>query len=402
MIAFDPSEDQKLMRDSVSSFAKAVLAGRVREFEKLRELPEDVRFTASELFLGSIALPEHAGGQGLGLLTAVLLEEELGKADAAAAFALPGPGAFGIAVCELGTPEQQEQFLAPFAQPDANAYGAVAWSEMPNHERAGFSTVAKKVGDDWVLNGTKSFVTHAGLANSYLVFAQIDEQAGWEGIGAFVVVADNEGLSVGERYTTLGLDAVRFGEVHLKDAKVSAAAQLLGGDDFTAASLRFFSKQALIVASRALGLGQFAFDLAREFCDTRKAFGKPIGHFQAVAFTLADRLMDIESSRWLIWKAAWSWDAGHDQRTCLGLSAAAAAHTLEAVMRCADDCVSLHGGSGFIRDLIAEKLMRDAKQLAVCCATSEQLDQLAARVEIGASLDAALLLPTPDTQPIFT
>ncbi|MBN4050229.1 acyl-CoA dehydrogenase family protein [Desulfobulbus sp. AH-315-M07] len=402
MITFDLSEDQKLMQTSVAQFAKAVLAERVREFEKLRELPEDVRATASELFLGTVALPEEAGGQGLGLLTAVLLEEELGKADVGAAFALPGPGAFGVALCELGTAEQQEEFLSPFAQPDANAYGAVAWSELPNKERAGFSTVAKKDGDGWILNGTKSFVTHAGIANSYLVFAQIDEQAGWDGIAAFVVAADNPGLSIGERYTTLGLDAVRFGEVVLKDAKVSDKARLLGGDDFTTATLRFFSKQALIVAGRAVGLAQFAFDVAREYCDNRKAFGKPIGHFQAVAFNLADRLMDVESSRWLVWKAAWSWDAGKDERTCLGLTAAAAAHTFEAVMRCTDDCVSLHGGSGFIRDLIAEKLMRDAKQLALCCATAGQLDQLAARVELGASLDAALLLPTPDTQPIFT
>jgi len=217
-----------------------------------------------------------------------------------------------------------------------------------------------------------------------------------------VVPADNPGLSAGERYTTLGLDAVRFGDVVLEDAKVSDAARLHGGDDFTAATLRFFCRQALIVASRALGLGQFAFDTAREYCDIRKAFGKPIGHFQAVAFNLADRLMDVESARWLVWKAAWSWDAGKDQRTCLGLSAAAAAHAFEAVMRCTDDCVSLHGGSGFIRDLIAEKLMRDAKQLVLCSATAEHLDQLAARVELGASLDAALLLPTPDTQAIFT
>jgi alkylation response protein AidB-like acyl-CoA dehydrogenase len=142
--------------------------------------------------------------------------------------------------------------------------------------------------------------------------------------------------------------------------------------------------------------------MAREYCDTRKAFGKPIGHFQAVAFTLADRLMDVESSRWLVWRAAQAWDAKLSEKEALRATAQAAAHALEAVMRATDDCVGLHGGAGFIRDLLAEKLMRDGKQLALCCPTAPQLDQLATALELGSRLDPALVLPTPDTQAIFT
>ncbi len=404
MIDFELTEDQRIMVDAVSQFARASLAERVRSVEGAREVPEDIRRSAHEMCIGMVALPESAGGQGLGMLTAVLLEEELGKVDAAAAFGLPGPGAFGTAVAELAGEAQRDTLLAPFAAPDAHhRFGAVAWSEARAAERAGFATRATRDGDGWRLDGRKDFVLNAGIASDYLVFAQVDADAGWNGIGAFVVPAAD--VVAGARHDTLGLDAARFGSIALEGVKVDAARRIgpSDPDEFTRAVLRYFAKQSLLVAARGVGLSQQAFDLAREYCDTRKAFGKPIGHFQAVAFNLADRLMDVESARWMLWRAAWQWDQrSDDERAGLLASAQATAHALEVAMRCADDGVSLHGGAGFIRDLVAEKLMRDAKQLALCAPTSELCDQLAAAVELGRPLDAALLFPTPEIQPIFT
>ncbi len=410
MIDFEPTEDQKLIRDSVAQFAKSTLLPRAREFEAARAVSDDVRQLAHSMGFALAALPESAGGQGLGLLTSVLVEEELGSADAGAAFGLPGPGAFGTALAELGSPEQIRSYLSDFLGDDAHShFGAVAFSEAsPNKERAGFLTAAVKEGDAYVLSGKKSFVTNAGLAQRFIVFAQLDAEKGWDGIAAFVVERGQEGVSIGARHTTLGLDAAFFGELELKNVRVTESARLYGGSqqgDITKATLRFFAKHSLIVAARAVGTARFAFELAREYCDVRKAFGKPIGHFQAVAFTLSDRLMDVDSARWLVWKAAWAWDAdtaNKKEKDALKFSAQAAAHALEAAMRTADDCVSLHGGSGFIRDVIAEKLMRDAKQLALACPTAEQLDQIAAAIDLGMKLDPALVLPTPDTQAIFT
>jgi alkylation response protein AidB-like acyl-CoA dehydrogenase len=407
MIAFEPTEDQSLMRDSVAQFAKGTLAPRVRETERLRAVAEDVRKTAHEMGIALVALPEAAGGQGLGMLTAVLLEEELGSADPAAAFALPGPGAFGTAVVELGTAEQARALLADFGAAEAHGrFGAVAWSEpSPNRERAGFTTVAEKTGGGYRLTGKKAFVVNAHVADRFVVFAQVDADKGWGGIGAFVVRVGNPGLTVGVRHDTLGLDAADFGDLELKGAVVGDDARLAGdaGDGgFTKATLRFFAKRALVIAARAVGLARFAHAIALEHCENRRAFGKPIGHFQAVAFTLADRAMDVDSSRWLVWKAAHAWDDKRPEKEALLASAQAGAHAMEAVMRTADDCVGLHGGSGFIRDLVAEKLMRDAKQLALCGPTAEQLDQLASAIELGLPLDPALVLPTPDTQAIFT
>ncbi len=404
MISFEPSEEQTIMCDAVAQFAKASLLDHVRQFETSGAVSDHVREAAHEMCLGTIALPADCGGQELGLLTQVLLEEEIARVDAGSAFGLPGPGPFGFAVTELGDEAQRIEQLQPFSEPSAaNMFGAVAFSEpAPNRERAGFVCVAREEGDGYTLEGAKCYVGNAGLADRFVVFAQVDEAAGWDGIGAFVVSRDNPGLTVGERHATLGLNAACFGTITLKGAKVAEKARLLGGDDFTLACLRYFTKQSLVVAARAVGMSHCAFELAREYCDTRNAFGKPIGHFQAVAFNLADRLMDVESARWLVWKAAWCWDEGKDVKECLQASAQAAAHALEAAMRCGDDCASLHGGAGFVRDVLAEKMMRDAKQLAFCCPTAEQLDQLATAIDVGAPLDADLVLPTPDLQAIFT
>lgn len=404
MISFEPTEDQKLITGTVSDFAKSTLAPRARDFEKAQAVDTAARRAVHELGLSLAAVPEALGGQGLGLITATLINEELAYGDPAAPFGLPGFGAFLIAAQELGSDEQAQALIAPFADPAAHdRFGAVAWSERkPNRARPGFVTTAKKVSGGWELTGAKAFVGNADLAESLIVFAQVDEQAGWNGVGAFVVSKANPGLRVAGRHKTLGLECGHFGEIVLEGAKVADTDRLEGRGDFVAACTRFFAKYSLIVAARQVGLARLAFDVSREYCDIRKAFGKPIGHFQDIAFTLADRHMDAESARELVRRGAWAWDAGKEQGKCLLATAQAVAHAHQVAMRCADDAVQLHGGAGFMRDVIVEKLMRDAKQMALCGASAEQMDQLAAAVELGLPLDPALVWPTPETQAVLT
>lgn len=404
MISFEPTEDQQLIVSTVAEFAKTTLAPRSREFEKSREVPEDVRKSAHELGLAMAPVPEALGGQGLGLLTASMINEELSYGCSAAAYALPGFGAFTLTAVELGSEDQARALLSPLQDAEAySKFGAVAWSERgPNRDYPGFATLAKKVGDGWELTGVKSFVGNAELADTFIVFAQVDTAKGWNGIGAFVVRKGNTGLKVGQRHETLGLDCANFGEIKLEGAKVTEADRLTGGGDIVKAVTRFFAKYSLLVAARQVGLARSAFDIAREYCDIRKAFGKPIGHFQAVAFNLADRHMDAESARELVRRAAWAWDTNQDENTALLWTAQAVSLAHEVAMRCGDDAVQLHGGAGFMRDVIVEKMMRDAKQIALTGATAEHMDQLAAALELGAPLDPALVLPTPETQAVFT
>jgi alkylation response protein AidB-like acyl-CoA dehydrogenase len=415
MFAFTPNEDQKMMQDSVAQLARTTLRPRLRQFEAARGVADDVRKTAHEMGLGLVALPSEIGGAGLGLLTAVLLEEELAWGDPAVAFGFGGPGAFGFAVQELATDDQASRLLARFGEADGHSrFGAVAWGEPAAAlDRAGLVTVAQEDADGYRLTGEKAYVTNADRAESFVVFAQVDLALEWSGLGAFVVTRDNPGLAVKPRVTTLGLDAASFGSIVLTNAKVSKLDRLMGkpgrspvalptrGGDFDAALVRFFAKNALVMAARGVGLARAAFEITREYCDTRVAFGKPIGHFQAVAFTLADRAMDVDAARALVWRAAWLWDSGAPENDALLATAYAISFTHEAAMRAGDDAVQLHGGAGFMRDYPVEKLMRDAKQLQLCGMTAEQADQLAAAVELGRPLDPGAILPSAETQNAF-
>jgi len=402
MKSFDPTEEQAMMRDTIADFARTKLRERSREIEGKRELPGDLRAALAELGVTTLAVPESAGGAGVGALMSVLVEEELAWGDAAVPFAMPGPGALAHAVVELADDAQQRRILEPFVS-DANRFGAVAWSEArPNAKRAGFNTIAKREGDGFVVDGSKAFVLHSGLAATYVVFAQTDESKGWDGIGAFVIDASQKGVKVGQRYTTVGLDAAAFGEVSFEQVLVPAENVLLGRGDFGRATRRFFARQSLSAAARAVGLARAAWDVSRAYADERKAFGKPIGHFQSIAFLLADRHMDVEGARGLLYRAAWTLDRGGDETEILARCAEAAAEALEVAQQCGSDAVQVHGGAGFVRDYIVEKYMRDAKQLALCAPSTTTNDQLFAALALGAPLDPALVLPVPDIQPIFT
>lgn len=399
MKSFEPNEDQRMMQQTVADFAREKIRERAREIEGKRALPDDLRAAIAELGLCTLSVPADFGGAGMDARTTVLVEEELAWGDPAVPFAMPGPGALGAALLELGDDAQKRSVLEPFA--DGKHFGAVAFSEArPNATRAGFSTVARRDGDAWILDGKKAFVLNAGLASTYVVFAQIDESKGWNGIGAFIVDASQ--VKVGQRYVTVGLDAATFGEVSLEGARVSDADRLLGGDDFGKAVRRFFARHSLSVAARAVGLARAAWEISRAYADERKAFGKPIGHFQSIAFLLADRLMDIDGARGLLWRAAWTLDTKSDELEVLARCAEAVAEALEVAQQCGADAVQVHGGAGFVRDYIVEKYMRDAKQIAVCAPTTTTSDQLFAALALGAPLDPALVLPVPDIQPIFT
>src|SRR5512143_1622232 len=233
MISFEPTEDQKHMVTSVAQFARTVLRPKFRDFESERGLPEAVRRTAHELGLGIVALPEAVGGAGLGLTTAVLLEEEVAWGDPAAAFAFGGPGPFGLAVTELGTTEQATAALASLVgEGGHDRFGAVAWGEKKaNGARPGFSTTAKKDGDGWRIDGDKAYVLNADRAERFVVFAQVDDAKGWNGLGAFLVEKGAKGLTVGPRDKTLGRDVASFGSVKLEGVGVKDAARLAGNPE---------------------------------------------------------------------------------------------------------------------------------------------------------------------------
>ncbi len=408
MIAFQPNEDQTTVRDAVAQFATRTLRPRAREFERDKGLPDDVLATAHGMGLTTASLPEDLGGGGQGAVTQVIIDEELAYGDPSAPFALGGPGAYGLAARVFGGPKVARPLLASFVGDGAHArFGAVAWGERKAPaDRSGLTTTAVRAGPGWRLQGEKAYVMNADRAGSFIVFAQSDASKGWDGLSAFVVPRETRGLRVLPRVETLGLNAASFGGIALDAVEVPDGALLPYGGD-TRRIAGFFAMHALPIAARAVGLARAAFNTTRDYCEQRKAFGKPIGHFQAVSFTLADRAMDIEAARAMVWRAAWLWDQvaegkeGADEREALRHTAWAVSFAYEAAMRAGDDAVQLHGGSGFMRDLPVEKWMRDAKQIQLCGLTAEHADQVAAAMALELPLDPALVLPSAESQNVF-
>jgi alkylation response protein AidB-like acyl-CoA dehydrogenase len=390
MISFAPSDEQELVRETARKFALEELRPRLRQLEQ-GGVPGELRRRFHDLGVALIDVPEAAGGMGLGVTTAVLVHEELAFGDPGAAVALWGPHLAAAAVAELGTPEQAARLLAPFAAPDgALRLGAVAWSETGKDlPVTGMATRARREDDGWVLDGRKAFVVNAGEAELTIVFAQIADgpsaelRTGWDGVGAFAVHGP---LPTGAPSRWLGLQAVRAGELVLDGVRVGEADRLACD---VARLRRFFARAWVTTAARQVGLARAAHETALAYTQDRQAFGKPVAHFQAVSFDLAEMHMEVESARWMVWRAAAELDAAAP--TAVESGAKALAHANQAAWRVADDAVQLHGGAGFIQDYPVEKWLRDTKALALL-GGSDALARLTI-AGIGLGLPESLIQP---------
>jgi alkylation response protein AidB-like acyl-CoA dehydrogenase len=398
MISFGLEEDQQIIQDTVRKFAGEVVRPRMREWERARGVTAEARRQFHELGLGLIDAPEAAGGAGASALTAALVQEELAFGDAGAAVALWAPHLAPAAILELGDEAQARRLLQRFADPKgAERLGAVAWSEKGKPPLEGFSTTAVKKGGEWVLNGGKAFVVNGGRADVTVVFAQVEPGKGWDGIGAFVVEGA-AGIKEGARHELLGLETIQAAEIQIEGCVVKDENRLRGGArGFGDGLKRFFARAALTTAARQVGLARASYEYALEYTQERKAFGKPVAHFQAIAFTLADMIMDVDAARWMVWRAANGFTNNTENLRDIAL---AATHANEAAWRVADNAVQLLGGAGFVQDYPCEKWLRDTKALALTAPT-DQLEQLAvASAELGHAIDSGW--PSSAIQPIFT
>ncbi|MDB4971551.1 MAG: Butyryl-CoA dehydrogenase [Myxococcales bacterium] len=376
MISFGLEEDQQIIQETVRKFAGEELRPKMRELER-SGVPDALRrrFDETGLGLEEVDLP-----------TAVLVHEELAFGDPGAAVALSAPYDGARAIAILADDSQKDRL--------ANGTVAVCWSER-KAPLEGFSTVARRVGGGWALTGRKAFVVGGGHVDRHLVFAQLEGAEGWDGIGAFVVDKGSPGLKAGEKHALLGLEAVGAYEVHLEGCVVEDVNRLTGTGEFHERVERLFARTMLVNAARQVGLARAAYEFALQYTQERKAFGKPVAHFQSIAFTLADMAMDVEAARWMVWRAATQLDKGSWASTV-----AAAAHANEAAWRVADNGVQLLGGAGYVRDYPVEKWLRDTKALALFAPPSEIAELALAGVELGQPVSTGL--PSSAIQPFFT
>ena len=391
MASFELGDELTQIQATVQQFAAKHLRPKLRAIEKSGPTAA-LRESFSELGLTGVEWPEAAGGQAMGTLVRALIEEELAIGDIGAAFALDAPGAASQLLLALGTPAAHAA-LKTLLQSGGRAALAAAEEGKATDD---FRTNAARTADGWKLTGKKAWVFHGGDAELHLVLAQVEPGKGLAGAGVFLVRAGNQGLRQSRTFTTLGLQAVPVREVVVEGAVVPSADRLDAPGTLPDVLRAYYDRLSLVTAARGVGLAHAAYEYARAYAEERQAFGKPIGHFQAIAFLLADMATAVDAARWLVWRAAWEYDAGKNPTSNI---ATAQAQALEASFFCANSCVQILGGAGYLQDHPAEKWMRDAKTLCLYGLHPQAAHATLVAAELGRSLTSADLFPLPSLHP---
>src|SRR3954449_9633120 len=361
MSAFDPlSEEQREIRELVRTIAREKIAARAAEIDKSAEFPWDVveAFRENELF--GVLFDEQYGGIGESSLMTLVTIEELSKVCATSGLiiAVQELGSLGIKLA--GTEEQKLRFLPKLASGEWLA--AYALTEPGSgSDSAAMRSEAKRDGDEYVLNGSKRFITNAGVAGLYTVFAKTDQEGGHSAISAFVVEADAPGFEVGRIEPKMGIKGSTTGEIFFNDCRVPAA-NLLGdeGEGFRIA-MRILDRSRPGIGAQGLGLAQGATDYAVEYARSRETMGRPIAQHQLIAGMLADMETKCEAARGLLYKVGRMIDEGDTGSELTKLSAMAKLYCTDVAMDVTTDAVQVLGGYGYIQEYPVERMMRDAK-----------------------------------------
>ena len=361
MSILDPlTDEQREIRDLVRTIAREHIAPRAAEIDKSAEFPWDVveLFRENELF--GIMYDEEYGGIGASALMTLVTIEELSKVDATSGLivAVQELGSLGIKLA--GNDEQKQQYLPKLASGEWLA--AYALTEPGSgSDSAAMRTAARREGDEYVLNGGKRFITNAGVASVYVVFAKTDAEAGHSGISAFVVEAESPGFEVGRIEPKMGIKGSTTGEIFFNDCRVPAA-NLLGeeGEGFRIA-MRILDRSRPGIGAQGLGLAQGATDYALEYARSRETMGRPIAQHQLIAGMLADMETKCEAARGLLYKVGAMIDADETGPELTKLSAMAKLDCTDVAMDVTTDAVQVLGGYGYIQEYPVERMMRDAK-----------------------------------------
>ena len=357
MYTFNLTDEQRMLTDMVRRYAERTLSPNAREAEESHQIPPEVLSQGWELGLLPASLPEEVGGFGeYSLLNGALIVEELASGDLAAAMALLAPNLVATPLLLCGTDAQKQAWLPRFCD-EAMPKITAAFLEpalLFNPEQ--LQCRAKADGEGYVLNGEKSFVIAADVAEDFLIYAH-DESS--DSTQAFLIPANTPGLQVGEREKWMGLNALATYRLSLEDVRVAASARVGGEDGIHLQKILNSSRIALGAAG--VGLARVAYDYAREYAKEREAFGEPIAHRQTIAFMLADMAIEVDATRLMVWEAAWKLDRGDDATHDAYLAARYAA---EMALKVTDGAVQVLGGHGYIREHPVELWLRNASGLS--------------------------------------
>jgi alkylation response protein AidB-like acyl-CoA dehydrogenase len=352
------SEEQHLLRKSVRQLADDKIAPRAAEIDEKSEFPHDVYDVLVRAGFHAVHIPEQYGGMGADAISACVVIEEVARACASSSL-IPAVNKLGSQPIILsGSEELKQQVLPTIASGEAIISYALSEREAGS-DAASMRTRAVLDGDHWVLNGTKCWITNAGVSTWYTVMAVTEPGQGAKGISAFVVHKDDPGFSVGAKERKLGIKGSPTCEIYFEDCTIPAG-RLIGerGTGFKTA-LRTLDHTRLAIGAQALGIAQGAFDAAVSYIKQRQQFGQRIADFQGIQFMVADMAMRIEAARHLVYAAAAR--AERDEPDLTFTSSAAKVFASDTAMSVTTDAVQLFGGAGYTMDFPVERMMRDAK-----------------------------------------
>ncbi|TMJ97488.1 MAG: acyl-CoA dehydrogenase [Actinobacteria bacterium] len=357
----DPlTEEQREIRELVRTLARERIGPRAAEIDASAEFPTDMVELLREHDLLGLPFEERFGGTGTGALMVLVAVEEISKVCATTGLIVAVQELGSLALKLAGTEEQKERFLPRLASGEWLA--AYALTEAGSgSDSAAMRTEARRSGDQYVLNGSKRFITNAGVAGLYTVFAKTDPAAGHKGISAFAVEADAPGFEVGRIEPKMGIKGSTTGEIFFNDCRVPAAS-LIGeeGDGFTIA-MRVLDRSRPGIGAQALGIAQGATDYALEYARSRETMGRPIAEHELVAGMLADMETKCEASRGLLYKVGLMIDEGVEGGELTKISAMAKLYCSDVAMEVTTDAVQILGGYGYMKEYPVERMMRDAK-----------------------------------------
>jgi len=366
-ISFALTEEQRALRDLAHEFAEKEIRPKAAEYDEHQTHPADVIAKAHEVGLMNPHIPEGLGGPGLAGFEGVLIGEELCWGCSGIGTSIVANILGALPVLLAGTDGQQREWLVPLLEePVLCSFGLTE----PNagSDVSGIQTTAVRTADDYLINGSKMFITNAGHASWLTVFASTDREAGRRGLTAFVVPTDADGVTLEKHLDKMGQRATDTSAIAFQDVRVPVANRLGAEGEGFKIAMRTLDHTRPGTASGAVGVARAAFEYAVEYSAERVQFGQPIAMNQGVNFLIADMAAEIEAARLLCWQAAWLLDQG--QRATLQ-SSYAKRFAADTAMKVTTDAVQVFGGYGYIKEFPVEKLMRDAKLFQIYEGTSQ-------------------------------
>ncbi|QLD87219.1 acyl-CoA dehydrogenase family protein [Natronomonas halophila] len=375
---FELSDEQQHIREEVRRFAENEIRPVAKEYDREEKAPLDLIEKGAEMGLTGAQIPVDYGGAGYDTLDVALVVEELYAADPGIAGSILGTAFGSEAIIAFGTDDQKDRWLPDLATGDAICGSAIS-EPHAGSDVASISTRAEKGDDEWVINGNKMWITNGSIGDFFVVLCKTDPDAEgrYNGFSQIVVESDRDGFESDKITGKMGIRASDTAELIFDDVRVPEE-NLVGtrGAGFLQ-QMQFFDETRTQVAAQGVGIAKGAAERALDYAQEREQFGQPIGDFQAIQHKLADMHTEAEAARQLTYKSAWSVDHKDEQLTML--ASMAKEYASQIAVRNANECVQIHGGSGYVDDFDAERLYRDAKITQIYEGTTEIQKNVIAR-----------------------